>query len=187
MDTLSVSPHRSLVFPFVVLLYPLLYFIGGETGLISPYESVSETPIRILALIMGAVVVSCVFSIVLVAALGVRTGTVTGWEHLLFRPSERVMGIFLLIALIPPAYFFAGLVVDLPPWTELAIGIPFAWPAFVVLIGMYAVENAGLTLPYLAQILIIGLGISLSVAWMFLLANWFATGTLPTRSVVGTR
>ncbi len=180
METLSLSPHRSLLLPFVVLLYPLLYVIGGQTGLISPYEPISENPVRVLALIVGAIAVSYLVSVVLATAIGVRTGTLIGWKRLLFRPSERVTGVFLLFTVIPVIYFLADLVVDLPPWAELAVGLPLAWPAFVTLVGMYAVENAGLTLPNSGQMFIIGIGISLSIVWMFLLATWLGMGALPT-------
>lgn len=179
----SVRPRRHLVFPFVLALYPSLWFVFRDLDIRSGAGFAPSLFIRTLALLVGAVLVSYAFAVVASELLNVRPESVPSWARRFVAPSNATLAVFSTISLAIGTYAVAGSVVSLPNWLDtvaMGIGIVVGWPVFVVVLLAFAVGNAvGGGLPLVVQSLFVVVGIALSTTWLFVLSGWLAAVTTP--------
>lgn len=167
-----LRPHRSLVFPFVVVAAPLLWFVAraydrGARGGLTPGETAAAIAASLLASYLAAVVA--------VAALGARDGDLSPPLDRLFAPTDPTLVVFTGLLGVVVGYAGIEVAFSLPAWTELAFGVPAAWPLFALLLAAFAAGNAVPALQHIAvQGAAVALGVALSAAWLFLVAGWLA-------------
>lgn len=181
----AVRPHRSLAFPFVVVLFPFLWFVVRDAGIAA--TTGSANPARALALAAGAVVTSYVAAAAVVATLGIRRGSVPAWTTSLLRPSNATLAVFGAISLALGGYVVVGSAVAFPQWFESVaalVGVVLGWPLVAVYAGTVAVGNAvGTQLPFAVETTAVGVGVALSASWLFVLSGWFVAVLVGTATV----
>lgn len=176
------GPYRSLVFPFVLVLFPLLWFVNREVGIATATTSRPGTEIRLAAVesTVVAVAVSLVAAIVVVAVLRLASVDVPSRARPFFLPSSGTLAVFTGLSLAFWAAAAFELPRALPAWGYLLFELLFLWPLVAVHTGMIVVGNALVGEPSLAvQSVVVGVGVALSTAWLFLLSRWIAAIAIP--------
>lgn len=172
--------RRRLAFPFVVVLYVLLWLGLRETGVFSRGQSITDPLPGVLALVAGALVVSYVVAVAVAAAFVPETGSAPWWARGVIEPTNATLVVIGAITV----GLAASIVVEaegIRVWIGLApyvraVALVLAWPLYVVLVVMFAAGNAASPagLPDLAKRSLLALGVGLTAAWLFVLSSWIA-------------
>ncbi|QLG29289.1 hypothetical protein HUG10_17895 [Halorarum halophilum] len=180
----SLRPRRTLALPFVLVSFPLLWFVMREAGIGAAGRPVTDVLPRVVALATVALAVSGVVAILVDAALDIESESVPSWVRPLVSPSNGALATFTAVSLALAVYIVAGSLVALPGWFDAlasAIGVVIGWPLLLVVLGTYAVGNAVPTLQdaFAIQVALVAAGVALSAAWMLLLSGWLAGLIVP--------
>jgi hypothetical protein len=170
------------VFPFVVVLFPLFAFVSRDAGVrIVDGQQVNTPLLRTLTLTITAIAVSYTVAIAMVRAIDGRSERDFLWVKMLFYPSNRTIAILGILWSLIVGYVALNSAVTLPPETELIVGIPLAWPLFILILLMYAIGNAFpvFQASFMAQAAFVATGYALTSAWLFLLSTWIESTVLP--------
>lgn len=188
-----LRPHRGLVFPFVVLIAPQLWFLGREVGIAT---ATTEQPLASISLQAAAsVVVAVIVSTIATVIAVVGTRRIWGesppsWAGVLLRPTDGALAVFAAIAMAIGVYVLAGSLLPLPQWLTTAtapVGWVLGWPLVVLYGGLVVVGNAFAGEPPLAvEFVIVGVGVALTVTWLFFLSGWIASRMLASNSTAAT-
>lgn len=168
-----VRPRRALAFPFAAVLYPLLWFIIRNADISIAYEE-SGVGSRAFGFAAGAVVVSYVVAVVVVEVVDAGSNSDSTWKHWLFAPSNRALALFVVVSLLLGIQLLD--VTTTPVWlrdVERLLGVVVGWPllaTYLVGFGLSALFRGSLGVQFAA----VAVGVSLSVAWLFVLFGWFA-------------
>ena len=184
----SLRPRRNLAFPFVLVSFPLLWFVMRDADISGVGRPVTDVLPRVAGLSVAALVVSYAVAVLLDAVLDLEAESVPGWARPLARPSDGSLATFASVTLALGAYIVAGSAVTFPGWFETlasAVGVVLGWPLLLVVLGTVAVSNAFVPLPISVEIVLVALGVSISAAWLFLLSGWLA-GLLKSESATRT-
>lgn len=178
----ALRPRRSLAFPFVVLLYPLLWVVVRTFNITAVGYPITANLSDVLALTIGAVVVSYLGAAVGVTALSIDVASVPVWARSLVSPSNATLGVVTVISVALAAYISAASVIALPHWVDTAArigGIVLGWPLMLVILGTYAIGNSlpALQSQFAVQFVVALVGVTLSAAWVFILATWLTSFT----------
>lgn len=173
----TLYPNRSLVFPFSIVFFPMIWFVIRETPVRVVDGRRVVTPLsRTISLSIVAVVVSYLIAATLVSATAPRNGSLTSWQRVIFRPTDDVLVTLIVLWSTFAAYVALESTVALPWWSELVVGIPLLWPLFVAILLTYAVGNAAPTLQAFAvQASFTVVGLALSAVWIYLLSTGIAS------------
>ena len=123
----------------------------------------------------GAVVVSYVVAVVVVEVVptAIRISTST-WRRWLFAPSNHALALFAVVSLLLGIQALD--VTTTPVWlrdVERLLGVVVGWPllaTYLVGFGLSVLFRESLGVQFAA----VAVGVSLSVAWLFVLFGWFA-------------
>ncbi|WP_231184747.1 hypothetical protein [Haladaptatus sp. DYF46] len=168
-----LRPRRALAFPFVAVLYPLLWFIVRDADVTTAYGVSGVVP-RTLGFVTGAVVVSYVVAVVVVEVVEGDSDSASTWKRWLFAPSNRALALFAVVSLLLWIQLLD--VTTTPVWlrdVERLLGVAVGWPlmaAYLVGFGLSVLFRGSLGVQFAA----VAVGVSLSVAWLFVLFGWFA-------------
>ncbi|KAB1193216.1 hypothetical protein GJR96_07060 [Haloferax sp. MBLA0076] len=176
-----VRPHRRLLFPFVVVLFPLLAFVYRDAGVrIVDGQQVNTPLLRTLTLTVTAIAVSYTIAIAVARAVGERSKRDSAWTWMLFHPSNGTIAILGILWSLIVGYVALNSAVTLPPEASLVVGIPLAWPLFILVLLMYAIGNAFpvFQASFAAQAAFVAIGYALTSAWLFLFSTWIASTVL---------
>jgi hypothetical protein len=127
---------------------------------------------RVLGFAAGAVVVSYVGAIVLVTVVDTGSNSDSTWRRWLFAPSNHALAVFAVVSLLFGIQLLD--VVVTPVWLrdgERLLGVVVGWPllaTYLVGFGLSVLFRGSLGVQFAA----IAVGVSLSVAWLFVLFGW---------------
>lgn len=180
----ALRPRRTLAFPFVVVLFPLLWFVLREAGIGAVGRPVTDVLPRIAALAAVALTVSYTLAVLVDAAAVPDAESVPPWARPLFTPSNRALATFAAVSLALVAYIVAGSLVAFPGWFDAlasAVGVVVGWPLLLVVFATFAVGNAvpALQDAFAIQVALVGTGVALSATWLFLLSGWITRLVVP--------
>lgn len=170
-------PVRRLAFPFVVVLYPLLWFVLRDAGIAASGQPAPAVLPQTLALALTAVVVSYIVAVAVAAMLASEPGSASGWTRQLLFPSDGALVTFTAVSVALGAFIVVGSAFAFPGWFETVatvVGGVIGWPLIVVYGGTIVVENALGGQSAAVEFVAVGIGVALSVAWLFLLSGWIA-------------
>lgn len=165
---------RRLAAPLAAAAYPLLFFAYRESGTSAPIDqSVTVLPLGPVVPVRPGIVAGVLAGVVVGAAIWTVAGRLPSWARSLSVPSDGTILVFAGLSL----GFWASLAVGLPDalsaWGRFAVEVVFLWPMVLLYVGMILLGNAVFGEPSLAvQFVVVGVGIALSAAWLFLLSGW---------------
>ncbi|MFH5797556.1 hypothetical protein [Haladaptatus sp. CMAA 1911] len=167
-----VQPRRALAFPFAAVLYPLLWFIVRDAHIAMAYVK-SGVGSWALGFSSGSVVVSYVVAVVVVEVVEGDSDSASTWERWLFAPSNRTLALFAVVSLLLGIQLLD--VTTTPVWlrdAERLLGVVVGWPLLATYLAGFGLSV--LFRDSLVQFAAVAVGVSLSVAWLFILFGWFA-------------
>lgn len=172
----SLRPDRRLVFPFLVVCFPMIWFVFRDAGVRVVEGQRVMTPFsRTLALAIAAIVASYAVSVVVVSAIGPPDGSTTPWHRVLFRPTDGTLLVLVVLWSTIVAYVALSSTANLPFWSELVVGIPLLWPLLLAILVTFAVGNAAPALQaFWVQAAFAVVGLALSAGWTFVLSTGIA-------------
>jgi uncharacterized membrane protein YhdT len=177
----SVRPNRGLVFPFLVVFFPMIWFVYREIPVRIVDGQQVVTPLsRTLALAIGAAVASYSVAVIVVSAIRPREGFLTPWRRALFRPTNGTLLTLVALCSVFVVYVALNAATNLPYWFELLVGISLLWPLLVAMLVSFAAGNAVPALQAFglqAGLVMVGLG--LSAVWIFVLSSGIARVLFP--------
>ncbi|WP_423743196.1 hypothetical protein V5735_08850 (plasmid) [Haladaptatus sp. SPP-AMP-3] len=179
-----VRPRRALAFPFVAVLYPLLWFIIRDADIAAAYGVSGVVP-RALGFAVGAVVVSYVVAVAVVELVDGDADSASTWRRWLFAPSNRALALFAVVSLLLGVQLLD--VTTTPVWlrdAERLLGVVVGWPLLVTYLGGFGLSVL-LGESLAVQFVAVAVGVSLSVVWLFVLFGWF-TDAVSRSSGMGT-
>lgn len=169
-----LRPRRSLAFPFVVTLFPLLWTaVRGTT--IGRGRGFAPDSLGFLAYVVGAVTVSYLVAAAVTAAVGVDAESLPVWAGRLLDPSNATLAVVGAVSVVLVAYVGGSFLVEFPdPVDEAArgVGVVLGWPLVVAVVATYAVGNAfpSLAVPFVVELAVTLAGVALSAVWIFCLS-----------------
>lgn len=163
-----------MAFPFAAVLFPLLWFVYRDATGVDRFATSSP---RILALVGAAVLVSYAAAVVVGAVIDSAAGAPSRTKPL-FAPSNGALTVVAVVSTLLGLYLLGDATGVVPRWLTTVltpVGIAVGWPMLVAILATYAVGNAlGTELPLAVEGAVVAVGIVASVAWLFVLASWFA-------------
>ena len=180
-----IQPRRNLAFPFIVLLYPLLWLVisGYEVNAVG--RPITDTYPQVIALTAGTLIISYAIAVVTASVLMPKPGSMPAWARTVVNPSNATLVIVSAISLALGAYIVTSSVVDFPQWVDAVaspVGLIIGWPMVGSLIVVFGVENTfpELEIPFAVELLGVLIGAALTATWIFLLSGWLAGFVPPT-------
>lgn len=175
-----IRPRKSLAFPLLVVLYPLLWLVVRATGTYANAQPVSDSLPEVVVLTAGAILVSYAVAVVVDVVLLPDAESVTAWIRRLLDPSTGTIVLASIVTIGLAAYFGASsLGVAFPSWlapAERGVGLILGWPIAGSILVVYFVSNTlPLQIPPAVQLLAVSLGAAFTAAWLFLLASGVST------------
>ena len=180
----AFRPRRTLAFPFVVVLFPLLWFVMREAGIGAVGRPVTDVLPQVVALTAVALAVSYTLAVLADAAVIPDAEMVPSRARPLVSPSNRTIATFAAVSLALVAYIVASSVVAFPGWFDAlasAVGVVVGWPLLLIVLATFAVGNAvpALQDAFAIQVALVAVGVALSATWLFLLSGWLARLVVP--------
>jgi hypothetical protein len=176
---LQLRPTRSHVLPFLMALFPLLWWVhrGAHTAAVRPSgEALSLTAVA--TAVAGRVLLSYLCGVAVATLSGVRTTPPSNrYIRAVFFPTDRTLRVLAVLLGAIGVYFVTALLTPIPPMIDDALtpfGVALGWPLFVAVLGLYAVGNAIGTVPLAVQGLVVAGTLSLIAVWVFTLATWLS-------------
>lgn len=186
-----IRPQRSMAFPFVVVLYPLLWLVVQEFEITTVGQPITNVLPQVLGFAAAAVVTSYIVAALITSVLIPESGSIPTWARTLVNPSNATLAVVSVLSLALGAYIITSSVVAFPRWFDTAaslVGLVIGWPMITFILGSYAMGNAFPALQTFTGELLIGMfGVALSAIWLFLLSGWITDLVPPTAPRATTR
>lgn len=179
-----IRPRRSLAFPFVVVLYPLLWLVVREFEISAVGQPVTNAFPQVLGFAAAAVVISYTVAALVATVLIPEPGSTPVWAQTLVNPSNATLAVVGVLSSALGTYIATSSVAEFPQWFDTAaslVGLVVGWPMVASILGSYAVSNAFPALHTFTVELLFGMfGVALSAVWLFLLSSWITRLVPPT-------
>ena len=159
-----LRPCRELAFPFVVVPAPLLWMIHREME-IDPGTGAAATSRAVV--VVAAVALSYLVACLVAAGYDLTDASRSRRRWWLSAPSNRALLLFVGLAVALVLYGLG--VLALPSRGESVaalVGVVVGWPLLLASLAIYFGSNSlpG-ELPFVAQLVVVAVGVSLSTAW----------------------
>ena len=186
-----VRPRRSVAFPFVVVLYPLLWLVVREFEISAVGQPVTNALPQVLGFAAAAVVISYVVAALVASVFIPEPGSAPAWARTLVNPSNATLAVVGVLSLALGAYITTSSVAEFPQWFDTAaslVGLVVGWPMVASILGSYTIGNAFPALQtFTVELLFTMFGVALSAVWLFLLSGWITALVPPTVPQATTR
>lgn len=184
-NAFDFRPRRRLAFPFIVVLYSLLWLVVKETEISAVGQPITNNLPRVLGLTAVAFVTGYCAAIAAAAVIARIEDRIPSWASAMIAPSSTTLTVVTILSLALGAYLAISSLTEFPHWVDTAAGVSglvLGWPLMLCILGIHVVGNTlpALQIPVIVQEFVVIIGVTLSATWIFLLSSWITTFNPPT-------